>query len=153
MRLTRVGRVGFAFIGAGLLPLACWTVWSLTRTWRLVDMPVSLSQGSHFSTGEFASNLEAEYAIAIDSENKIPFDDLECLLGSRQPALRLLLSESVGRYTAMEQFYKVHQTTPWVTVHQVRPERLLGRLDTSKPERVDAISLIVTCLLTVAVLL
>ena len=48
----------------------------------------------------------------------------------------------------MEQFYKVHQTTPWVTVHQVRPERLLGQLDFSKPERVDAISLMVTCSLT-----
>jgi hypothetical protein len=83
MRLTRASRVGLALIGAGLLPLACWTVWSGTRTWHLVDMPVSLSQGSHFSTGEFASNLDGKYAIDIDSENKIPFDDLECLLGSR----------------------------------------------------------------------
>ena len=83
MRLTRASRVGLALIAVGLVPLACWTVWSLTRTWRPVDMPVSLSQGSHFSTGEFAINLNAQYAIGIDSENKIAFDDLECLLGSR----------------------------------------------------------------------
>jgi hypothetical protein len=83
MRLMRARRIGVALIGVGLVPLACWTVWSLTRTWRPVDMPVSLSQGSHFSTGEFAINLNDQYAIDIDSENKIPFDDLECLLGSR----------------------------------------------------------------------
>jgi len=83
MRLMRASRVGLALIAVGLVPLACWTVWSLTRTWRPVDMPVSLSQGNHFTTGEFTSNLDVEYAIAIDSENKIPFDDLECLLGSR----------------------------------------------------------------------
>ena len=83
MRLMRANRVGLALIAVGLVPLASWTVWSGTRTWRPVDMPVSLSQGSHFSTGEFVGNLDAQYAIAIDSENKIPLDDLECLLGSR----------------------------------------------------------------------
>jgi hypothetical protein len=40
------------------------------------------SHGSHFSTGEFASNLDAEFAIDIDSENKIPSDELGCLLGN-----------------------------------------------------------------------
>jgi hypothetical protein len=82
MRLMRESRVGLALIAVGLVPLACWTVWSLTRTWRPVDMPISLSQGSHFSTGEFASNLDAEFAIEIDSENKIPSDELGCLLGN-----------------------------------------------------------------------
>jgi hypothetical protein len=82
MRLMRESRVGLALIAVGLVPLACWTVWSLTRTWRPVDMPISLSQGSHFSTGEFASNLDAEFAIDIDSENKIPSDELGCLLGN-----------------------------------------------------------------------
>jgi hypothetical protein len=81
-RLMRASRVGLALIAVGLVPLACWTVWSLTRTWRPVDMPVSLSQGSHFSTGEFAINLNSRYAIDIDSENKIPSDDLGCLLGN-----------------------------------------------------------------------
>jgi hypothetical protein len=82
MRLIRARRIGLALIAVGLVPLACWTVWSGTRTWRPVDMPVSLSQGSHFSTGEFASNLDAEFAIYIDSENKIPSDELGCLLGN-----------------------------------------------------------------------
>jgi hypothetical protein len=72
MRLIRASRVGLALISVGLVPVACWTVWSLTRTWRQGDMPVSLSQGSDFSTGEFASNLNARYAIDIDSENEIP---------------------------------------------------------------------------------
>jgi hypothetical protein len=83
MRLMRANQVGLALIAVGLVPPACWTVWSSTRTWRLVDKPISLSQSSHFSTGEFASNLDAEFEIDIDSENKIPSDDLRCLLGSR----------------------------------------------------------------------
>jgi hypothetical protein len=82
MRLVRARRVGVALIGVGLVPVTCWTVWSLTRTWRPVDMPISLSQGSHFSTGEFPSNLDAEFAIDIDSENKIRSDELGCLLGN-----------------------------------------------------------------------
>jgi hypothetical protein len=82
MRLMRASRVGLALIAVGLVPLACWTVWSLTRTWRPVDIAVSLSQGSHFRTGEFAINLNARYAIDIDSENKIPSDVLGCLLGN-----------------------------------------------------------------------
>ncbi len=82
MRLTRTGGIGLALIAAGLLPLVCWTVWFHTRTWCPVDMPVSLSQGSHFSTGEFAVNLNAQYAIDINAKGRIPVDDLGCLLGN-----------------------------------------------------------------------
>ena len=46
---------------------------------------LALSQGAHFSTSDFAVNLNARYAIDIDSENKIPVETLQCLLGSRSP--------------------------------------------------------------------
>ncbi len=85
MRLKRTGWIGLALIAIAVVPLAGWTVWFHTRTWRPVDMPVSLTQGSHFSTPEFRVNLNAQYEVAIDAENKIPLQTLECLLGSRFP--------------------------------------------------------------------
>jgi len=69
-------------IAVGLVPLACWTVWFRTRTWYPVDIPISLSQGSHFSTGEFTINLNGRYEIEIETTNEIPLDTLHCLLGN-----------------------------------------------------------------------
>jgi hypothetical protein len=85
MRLRRTGWVGLTLIAIGVVPLVGWTVWFRTRTWCPVDMPVSLAQGSHLSTPEFNINLTAQYAIDINSENKLPLDTLECLLGSEFP--------------------------------------------------------------------
>jgi hypothetical protein len=82
MRLKRTGRFGLTLIAVGVVTLACWTLWFCTRSWRPVDIPVSLAQGSHFSTGEFSINLNAKYALEIDSENKISSDALGCLLGN-----------------------------------------------------------------------
>ena len=86
MRLRRTGRIGLVMIAVSLVTLVCWTAWFHTRTWCPVNMPVSLSQGSHFTTGEFASNLNAEYEIEVESEGRIPLETLECLLGSEYPA-------------------------------------------------------------------
>ena len=85
MHLKRLGWIGLSLISVSIVMLTCWTVWFRTRSWCPVDMPVSLIQGAHFSTGEFAVNLNARYAIDIDSESKIPVETLECLLGSRSP--------------------------------------------------------------------
>ena len=82
MRLKRTGWVGLLLIAVGVVTLACGTLWFLTRTWRPIDIPVSLAQGSHFSTREFSSNLNVEYELEIVSENKIPSDVLGCLLGN-----------------------------------------------------------------------
>lgn len=82
MQLRRTGWIGLVMIGMSLVTLACWTVWFRTRTWSPVEMPVSLSQGSRFSTNEFSINLNAEYRIEIDAKNKIPLDTLGCLLGN-----------------------------------------------------------------------
>jgi hypothetical protein len=73
---------GLALIALAVVPLAGWTMWFHTRTWCPVDVPVSLTQGSHASTSEFAVNLNAQYAIEISAKGKIPVDDLGCLLGN-----------------------------------------------------------------------
>jgi hypothetical protein len=85
MQLKRSGRLGLVLISISLVTVACWTVWSYTRSWRPVDMPLSLRRGNHVSTGQFAVNLDSEYEIAVDAENKIPVDSLQCLLGSMFP--------------------------------------------------------------------
>lgn len=85
MRLRRTGWIGLALISFSIVTLACWAAWFRTRSWCPVDMPVSLTQGAHFKTNEFAVNLNARYAIDIESENKIPVETLQCLLGSRSP--------------------------------------------------------------------
>src|SRR5260370_11705801 len=82
MRLRRTGWIGLAMIAVSLVTLACWTAWLSRRTWSSEEMPVSLSQGSRFSTNECSVNLNAEYRIEIDAKNKTPLDTLGCLLGN-----------------------------------------------------------------------
>lgn len=82
MGLRRTGWIGLTLIAVAVAALACWTAWFRTRTWRPVNMPVSLSQGAHFNTGEFGLNLAAQYAIEINAGGGIPIDDLGCLLGN-----------------------------------------------------------------------
>jgi hypothetical protein len=66
-------------IASSLILLGGWTLWSKTRTWCLVDeIPISLSQGSHYSTGELPVNLNARYGILIYMDNNIPSEKLQC---------------------------------------------------------------------------
>jgi len=82
MQLKRTGWIALALIVIAVVPLAGWTAWFHTRTWCPVDMPLSLAQGSRFSTGDFGVNLTGQYAIDINAKGKIPVDDLGCLLGN-----------------------------------------------------------------------
>jgi hypothetical protein len=86
MRMTRVCWIGVAMIAASLTLLASAILWSNTRTWSLVDkVPISLSQGSHYSTGELRVNLNARYEIDIYADNKIDPEKLRCTLGTGSP--------------------------------------------------------------------
>jgi hypothetical protein len=83
VRMTKTGWAGLVLIGLGLAPLAGWTVWFRTRTWCPVSMPISLTQGSHFSTGEFPVNLSGRYEVEIEATGTtktIPLETVECLL-------------------------------------------------------------------------
>jgi hypothetical protein len=82
MRLTWTVRIGMALMLLGIVTLACWSAWFRTRTWCPVDIPISLAQGTHFTTGEFSLNLNGQYDIEIDAKGKIPLDTLGCLLGN-----------------------------------------------------------------------
>src|SRR5205823_5006518 len=79
--MTRVCWMGVAMVVASLTLLGYRTLWSKTRTWCLVDkVPISLSQGSHYSTGELPANLNARYGIEIYADNKIDPERLQCML-------------------------------------------------------------------------
>src|ERR1017187_4604775 len=80
MRITKTALVGVAVVFAGLAVLAGRMFWSRTRTWVLVDMPISLSEG-RIRTPEFKTNLTAVYLIEIEVEKNMPFDTINCLLG------------------------------------------------------------------------
>lgn len=82
MRMTKTIKTGIAISFVGVLVLFCWTAWFQTRTWCPVDIPISLAQGTHFTTGKFYTNLNAQYEIEIEAKGKIPLDTLTCLLGN-----------------------------------------------------------------------
>jgi hypothetical protein len=70
-----------AMVVGSVTLLGCRTLWYRTRTWCLVDdVPISLSQGSHYSTGELPVNLNARYGIEIYADNKIDPEKLQCML-------------------------------------------------------------------------
>ena len=78
MRFTRTCWVGVTLIVLGVVPLICWTVWFRTRSWCPVSIPISVTQGSHFTTGEFPVNLSGRYAIEIDTERTPGLDISRC---------------------------------------------------------------------------
>jgi hypothetical protein len=91
MRMTRTFRIGLILIATGLIPLGCWMSWFYTRTWIPVDVPLSLSRGTHYSSGEFSVNLTRRYALEIINEAKnnpgsIPTEALPCPLGTQRSA-------------------------------------------------------------------
>jgi hypothetical protein len=48
----------------GLVPWGLWTLFDSTRTWFLAsDVPLTLSKGSHYTTGMVKTNMSALYSI------------------------------------------------------------------------------------------
>jgi hypothetical protein len=87
MRMTRKCRTGLRLIFLGLIPLLCWVAWFYTRTWVLLDVPISLSKGSHFSAGEFTANMNRPYSIEINAvvkdRTESSSEKLPCPFGSQ----------------------------------------------------------------------
>jgi hypothetical protein len=81
--MTRVCWVGVAMICTGLI-LGGWRIaWDNSRSWALVDdVPISLSQGSRYESGDLPVNIAALYEIRVIVDNKIDSVELQCLLGA-----------------------------------------------------------------------
>jgi hypothetical protein len=88
--------VGLAFVCAGVAVYGVWILWLSTRTERPVDIPISMAVG-HVRTREFKINLEAPFTIQIEVQKKIPFDTLNCLLGTAMGRMTTDLRECPDR--------------------------------------------------------
>ena len=66
MRLPTAPRIWFSLclIGAGLILFPAYKHWVSTRTWVVVDMPISLAPG-HIKSGNFPINISTDYHIGI----------------------------------------------------------------------------------------
>jgi hypothetical protein len=88
VRIKFVRWAGLVLLVGSLIPLTGWTVWDETRTWDLArDTPISLAEGSHFSTGVSRVNMSARYGIVIYVSDAVVdqfdtlHDQLECQMG------------------------------------------------------------------------
>jgi hypothetical protein len=73
-----VTRAGFFLMALGLVPWGLWTLFDSTRTWSLVnDVPITLSKGSHYTTGMLKTNMSALYSIYIDADVPKGIDDFQ----------------------------------------------------------------------------
>jgi hypothetical protein len=92
-RMKWVRRAGFFLIALGLVPWGLWTLFDSTRIWSLAnDVPITLSKGSHYTTGMVKTNMSALYSIYIDADVPKGIDDfqptekeLACQVGVNDP--------------------------------------------------------------------
>jgi hypothetical protein len=94
MRLTWVSILGLVLVLIAVTSWGCWPLWDKTRTWFLAnDVPISLSSGSHYSTGVVKTNMDALYSIYVISTLE-PLDagrqsqsqaELACQIGISDP--------------------------------------------------------------------
>jgi len=82
-----VRRAGFFLIALGLVPWGLWTLFDSTRTWSLADdVPITLSKGSHYTTGIVKTNISALYSIYIDADVPKGIDDFQPTEAERELA-------------------------------------------------------------------
>lgn len=96
MPSSRAGRLGFIFVGVGVAVCGTWLLWLSTRTERPLDIPMPMAIG-HVRTREFKINLKAPYEIDIEVQKKIPYDTLNCLLGTAMARTSTNLEECPDR--------------------------------------------------------
>ena len=94
---SRTKLVGLTFVFAGIGVYGTWVLWLTTRTERPVNIPISMDIG-HTRTPEFKLNMNAPYMIEIEvQKEKIPFDTLNCLLGTAMAPMSTNLRECPDR--------------------------------------------------------
>src|SRR5258708_1640117 len=81
MSWPRTKLVGFTFVAVGIVVYGIWVLWLIIRTERPVNIPISMAIG-HVRTREFKLNMNAPYTIEVEVQKSIPFETLNCLLGT-----------------------------------------------------------------------
>jgi len=101
MPLSRTKVVGIVLVAGGIALYGTWAAWLATRANRPVDLPISMAVG-HVRTREFKVNLKALYTIEIEVQKKIPFDTLNCLLGTGMSSTSSALQECPDRPSVLK---------------------------------------------------
>ncbi len=96
MPSSRTKTVGLACVGIGIAVYGIWALWLSSRTNHPVDVPISMVPG-HVRTREFKTNLNAPFTIDIEVQKTIPFDTLNCLLGTSMGTMTTALQECPDR--------------------------------------------------------
>jgi hypothetical protein len=96
MPKPRIRSIGFAAVGLGVGLYGLWALWVSTRTERPVDIPISMVIG-HVHSPDFTINVEEPFTIRIEVEKRIPFDTLNCLLGTAMGQNTTALQECPDR--------------------------------------------------------
>lgn len=84
MRFSKLTWFGIVVFVIPIVVFGGWDIWLQTRNCRPIYMPVQMTIG-HVRTLEFTINLGGRYTIEIESKKQIPFETLNCLLGSSMP--------------------------------------------------------------------
>ncbi len=79
-------KFGIALLALGAGIFAAWSLWTKTRSFVPVDVPISLAAGQTI-TSEFKPNFDGLYFIEIEAEKTIPLDTLHCLMGVEADAV------------------------------------------------------------------
>ena len=88
-----VKRTGFFLIAFGLVPWGLWTLFDSTRTWSFADdVPITLSKGSHYTTGMVRTNMSALYSIYIDADVPKGIDDFQPTEAEKELACQIGVS-------------------------------------------------------------
>jgi hypothetical protein len=96
--MSSVGRLGVILIIVSIVTVGCWVLWSNTRSWNPVNIPIILSEGNQIKSDEFLVNLTGRYFINIHAKGALSFNELACSLGvtdlgqgpcSKPPAINL----------------------------------------------------------------
>ncbi len=96
LQSSRIKLVGIGFICVGIAFYGTGILWFSTRADRPVNMPISMAVG-HVRTPAFKVNRNAIYRIEIEVQKAIPFDTLNCLLGTAIAATSTELQECRDR--------------------------------------------------------
>jgi hypothetical protein len=80
-------KIGLGLVALGIGIFAAWSLWTKTRNFVPVDIPVSLAAGQTISA-EFNLNFDGLYFIEIEAEKTGSLDTLHCLMGVEPDAVQ-----------------------------------------------------------------
>src|SRR5271169_3863323 len=73
-------KFGFGLVALGIGVFAAWALWTKTRDFIPINIPVSMAVGQSV-LADFKLNFDGLYLIEIEAEKNASLDTLHCLMG------------------------------------------------------------------------